>query len=93
MVQSFPSDSFCLLPGASNFPFLFGSQRFVDLVYDQSLSPRAVTGFGISPRGHSSGYGGRNRHFTFEIKLDLDRPGELALEDEILEREEIPLAA
>ena len=52
-----------------------------------------MTGFGISPRGHSLGYGGRNRHFTFEIKLDLDRPGELAVEDEILEREEIPLAA
>jgi hypothetical protein len=38
-------------------------------------------------------YGGRNIPFTFEIKLDLAKPGEILINDELLEKEDSPLAA
>src|SRR5262249_7277028 len=48
-------------------------------------------GEAVSTTSHSSGYCGRNEHLTFEIKLDLTRPGEILINDEVLEN--IRLAA
>jgi hypothetical protein len=36
-------------------------------------------------------YDGRNRRYSFEIKLDLNRPGEILINDEVLD--DMPLAA
>jgi len=47
----------------------------------------------VSTTPQSSRHCGRNRDFSFEIKLDLNRPGEVFLEDEMLEGENISLAA
>jgi len=40
-----------------------------------------------------SGYDGRSRYFRFEIKIYLDKPEEILIEEEGLEREETALAA
>jgi hypothetical protein len=38
-------------------------------------------------------YGGRSAHLTFEIKIDLNRPGEITLEGEPFGQEQEFLAA
>jgi len=45
------------------------------------------------PVGIRGGHGGRSVQFTFEIKLDLDRPGEIFFEGEPFPQDEISLAA
>jgi hypothetical protein len=47
----------------------------------------------VSTTSQSLKYDGRNRYFRFEIKIDLARLGEIVVEDEILEQEEILLVA
>jgi len=47
----------------------------------------------VSTTSRSLEYGGRSTHRTFEIKLDLARPGEILINNEVIEREDIRLAA
>ena len=47
----------------------------------------------VSTTPQSLGYDGRSRYFRFEIKLDLARPGEILINDEVIEKEGAPLAA
>ena len=49
--------------------------------------------FGISPVGIRGEYDGRSTHLTFEIRLDLSKPDEVLINDELIEKENTPLAA
>jgi hypothetical protein len=46
----------------------------------------------IYPVGIRGKYGGRSTHLTFEIKIELARPGEILFEDEPLPNEDAALA-
>jgi len=47
----------------------------------------------VSTTSRSLGYGGRSTHLTFEIRLDLSKPDEVLINDELIEKENTPLAA